>query len=421
MNHKLLAPPKFRPRTFAIIHACIAGLAIVMLGALSLSGVRGASELWKGSLVIVALHTVATAAYARVIAASARIPSERMPLVHWVVFFINMLACFGTFGVLFFGSAVRGVREQSAMIAMMSGFMLVQCGWGRRVGESRHCPGCEYEFGFTDENDAPIRCPECGTGWLGRLKKGRRVRSVRLMVFGAVSGVVAAVVCNPIFYLAAVSPRLATPALFAALFASPGSGYTAWTELATRPLEPAWTTVMARKVLSVRRESNWNDGGASEWFEAMVATGQIPAELVERFYNESFVADLKGPSRVKAGEAFTVSLSVRHAVGGFRNQLGVLFAGYAVDDAPPLAGRSFKTLWKHDLAPMVLTSSRDVLPVSMVAPDVQEFRVRAVFWVVYQPSFTDELGWQSDGTPVAPKAALWMERRELVKTIRVIR
>jgi hypothetical protein len=41
-----------------------------------------------------------------------------------------------------------------------------------------------------------------------------------------------------------------------------------------------------------------------------------------------------------------------------------------------------------------------------------------VYWVVHQPTFND-LAWQADGTPARPSAALWFERVEVEKRVRV--
>ncbi|MBC7771535.1 MAG: hypothetical protein H7210_03465 [Pyrinomonadaceae bacterium] len=419
MNEKLLAPPTLKPRTYALICGGLAAAATLILLVTYLTDFRSASEATRDLLAILILYGVAALAYHRMIRLSATIRPERMPLIHWANSFFMMLAIFGTFGMLIYGSVLGGIREQSWMLAMMAGFSLVQFGWGRRVGESRHCPRCEYEFGFTDDADAPIRCPECGTGWLGRLKKGRHIRSRKLMIFGVVFACSALFVLNPVFYLPWLAPRIVTPILFAGLYVAPKGGYTAWGELINRPLDHDWTLVLARKVLSLRREKTWSDGGASEWFEAMMANNQIPADLTDRYYRESLEAHIHAPTRVKPGSSFTVSLRVTHARGGSRDQMGIMFAGYSIDAAPPTVGRSAATLWRHHFSPGVMARKKDVLQASLMAPDATEFQLRAVFWLVHQPSFMDELSWRDDGTPAQPKTALWFERRELVKTIHV--
>ncbi len=57
------------------------------------------------------------------------------------------------------------------------GIKLIRSGVkGVRVGESLHCPNCDYELGVEPE-EAPIRCPECGAAWLGRWVNGELRKS----------------------------------------------------------------------------------------------------------------------------------------------------------------------------------------------------------------------------------------------------
>lgn len=414
MNENLLAPPKIKPRTFAWIYGGMAVVAVLILIGMCVAEVRTVGETVRGAVVIVFLHAVAILAYARFLRLSSTIRSERMPLVHLGIFVFSISASVGTIGVLFWGSVLAGFRETGGMFAMMAGFFIAQCGWNRRVGETKHCPQCEYEFGPADEAVAPTRCPECGTNWLGKLKKGRRVRSRKLMAFGVVFGLSTLILLNPIFYLARLAPHMPTPALFASLYASPNSGFSAWDELANRPLDQDWAAVMARKVLSVRQRRTYWMPGAGKWFEAMIAGNQLPPELVDRYYRESFVAEINAPSRVKAGDSFAVTLRVKHAAINGGNQMGIMFAGYAINDAEPQAAHGNQTIW-------ILGLKKDVRPSSLVAPDAPEFQLRAVFWLVHQPSFIDDPKWQDDGTPTRPTAAVWFERHELVKTIKVVR
>ena len=55
---------------------------------------------------------------------------------------------------------------------------------------------------------------------------------------------------------------------------------------------------------------------------------------------------------------------------------------------------------------------------ALTAGRAGEVRVRAVYWIAYEPSFTDELAWQPAGTPAPPQRALWFERFEIGKTVR---
>jgi hypothetical protein len=242
------------------------------------------------------------------------------------------------------------------------------------------------------------------------------------MVFGVIFTVTTLILIHPIFYFDRLAPHMATPILFSGLYLSPNSGYIAWDELAARPLDPRWTEVMAKRVLEIRKGNNWANSVPSEWFENMMTSNQVSKELAERYYRESFAANLNVPSKVKPGAAFTVTLRVTHAAGsGHSYAIGLMFAGYSIDDADPSTGRELATFWRHEFSPRALSRSKDVLSASLVAPDKPEFQVRAVFWLVHKPSYMEELQWQDDGTPARPATAFWFERREVVKTVRVER
>ena len=232
----------------------------------------------------------------------------------------------------------------------------------------------------------------------------------------AVAGT-AVIVFNPIFYMGFLAPHLPTPLLFASFYAMPTNIYTAWDELATRPLSPAWTRVMGARVLRLRETDPFNSS-PSRWFEAMMAAGRMPPDLEERFYREGFVARLRVPERVKVGEPFTAQLRVTHVANGSGVYFGVMFGGYAIGDDAPHAGRRYATLWDYEIRPDVFAAHRDVLEQALQADHPGAIRVRAVLWVVYQSSLREELQWQADGTPLRPGTAKWFERIELEGTVR---
>jgi DNA-directed RNA polymerase subunit RPC12/RpoP len=417
MNQDLLAPPKLTARTFAKIVLGVFALSIIVGIGLAALGLLTIGELAVRTAIVGVLSAAAAWAYAGLMRAARRSGPERMPMIHAATGAAGMVAFYGTLGVMLHGTPFGVGAQLLWMIPLMIGMGLAAGGWGRRVGESLHCPQCEYEFGTQDQADAPIRCPECGTGWLGRLKKGRRVRSPRLVAAGIALAFTGMIVLNPIFYMGRLAPHLPTPLLFASLYAAPKAAYTVWDEMATRPLDPSWTRTMAERVLRCRRKDQY-DSSPSQWFENMIAGKKIPADLEDRFYREGFQAALVAPRRVKAGEAFIVQLRVHHAANG-GGTMGLMFAGYAIGDEPASAGRQDKTVWAYQLRPGVLSRHRDVLPQTLKADHPGELRIRAVFWLVYQPSFADELAWQPDGMPLKPTRATWFERIETEAIVRV--
>jgi DNA-directed RNA polymerase subunit RPC12/RpoP len=381
------------------------------------TGILTIVELAGRTVVLAILSAAAILLYARLMRVAQRIKPERMPMVHAVVGGSGMILVNGAFAVMLRGTPFGDGVQFASLIPLMIGMTLAVAGWSRRMGDSMHCPRCEYELGLTAEADAPIRCPECGTGWLGRLKKGRRVRSPRLIAAGIAIAVIGMIVLNPIFYMGTLAPHLPTPLLYASLYAAPKNAFKVWDELATRTLGPEWTRTMAERVLA-QRGKNQYDNSPGRWFETMIASGKMPKALADRFYREGFQAELLVPKHVKAGESFTASLRVSRAAQG-SSTIGLMFAGYAIDDNPARLGRRNKTQWAFELQPGVLSRHRDVLAQPLTADHPGEVRVRVVYWLVYQPSFRDELAWQADGSPAAPTAANWFQRIELEQPVRV--
>lgn len=417
MNQDLLAPPRLAVRTYAKMVAGVALLAIVVGVVLAVAGTITFAELVGRVALIAILSVLAIWAYHALTIAAKRAAPERMPLIHAAVVFVGFSAFYGSLALILRGTSFGLGSQFMFMVPMMVGMTLVSGGWGRRVGNSMHCPKCEYEFRFDDHPNAPKHCPECGSAWLGQLNKGRRVRSPRMIAAGIGVAFFGMVVLNPVFYLRSLAPHLPTPMLYAILYVAPKSAYTSWDELATRPLDSRWTRVMAERVLR-HRASDQYDSGPSQWFESMAARGSITSDLVDRFHREGFRAELMVPARVKVGEAFTVKLRVHH-VAATRSCTGLMFAGFAIGDEVPRRGRQTQPVWALELRPEAFWRHRDVLQQKFTSEHVGEIRVRVVYWVVNQPSFWNELTWQPDGTPVQPSKATWFERVEIEKTIHV--
>jgi predicted RNA-binding Zn-ribbon protein involved in translation (DUF1610 family) len=411
MKKDLLAPPKMPPRTYAKVMGGVGAAAIALGTTLSvLSGGSLYSALAR-AFIVVGLAAAAIWAYSATLRIAHRSKPERLPLIHAFTTSLSLLTIMGSISLMI--PAFRAMAPWW-QVPFMFGLTFASGGWGRRVGDSMHCPSCDYEFNF-DEHDAPIRCPECGTPWLGRLKRGRRVRSLRLAALGVALALFGGLLMNPIFYMPWIGPSLPTPLLYAALYASPRSMFQCWDELARRQLSPRWTSSMAERVMGYRKSSSW-DQSPAKWLETQISAGQVPDDLATRFYAEGFQARLVVPSRATAGKPIDACLRITQASDG-NSTLGVMFAGYAVDDGP-LIDRAGGCVWAYQLRPGVLASYHDDFRSVLRAPHPGTARVRAVFWVIYQPSF-NSLTWQPDGTPERPPKAAWYERRELEATVRV--
>ncbi len=419
-KQELVAAPKLGSRGYLIlvgvVTALLAGVCLVRVITGGLAPTAFAGTL--GVIVAIALANVVV--YRFLLGVAERTRPERKPLVGAAM---AGTVLFGVLAPLYL--AFRGTVLGTAflgnfwMIVWFVGFTVAAGGWGRRVGESLHCPKCDYEFRFDDAENAPKVCPECGTPWIGKLIKGRRVRSLKLVAIGAAVVVGSYVVFNPVFYMGALAPHLPTPVLCAAVYAAPRSGVGIWDEVALRTVSPWWTGVLAERVLSQRIEAPFDDAPC-KWFLAMAGSGRLSADQVERYYSETFRASVVAPGTVKVGEAFTVSLSVSR-IAATGNTFGIMFAGYGIDDGAPLAGRVTKTVWAHELRPQpyLFTSTTSSFPATLALAAPGKHSVRAVFWVIHQQSFTEQLVWQADGTPVTPVGATRFEKVEMEAVVEV--
>ncbi len=247
MDESLTAVSFPSPRKYAVGMAWAAGVCLlfgVSLVALDAWTIGTLALRWT---VVAAVLASSVPACARLRTYCAGQPPERLPVVHGLA--TTALVGVAMLAVWFFlqGTSIgRGAGPAFAMQAVViGGATLVGASWRRRVGTSLHCPDCEYEFAYADADRAPRLCSECGCEWLGRLNRGRRVRSLRLVVLGVVGTVGAFFVFNPSTYLGWLAPHLPTPALYWMLYVQAPDYSSAWTELGTRTLTEARTRTMA--------------------------------------------------------------------------------------------------------------------------------------------------------------------------------
>lgn len=417
----LYKPPKMSAKIGTNVIASGVALAILINLFTVIIGQRPIVRAAWQSAVILLVGLLCLAAFRSLHRRAATLKPERMPMVHVGMLLIFMGGFYGCMILSVTGSLLNAFLMNLYMMPLMIGVALIQSGWMRRSGDSLHCPACEYEFNFPNPDDAPNRCPECGSGWLGLLKKGRKHKSNRLIAWGVgvcLLTLLGGIASQPIFYLPSLAPRLPTPVLYSILYLAPRGGFQAWNELARRPLTDEWTQTMARRLLTERREANWSPPG-DDWFVAGIAAGTISQPLVEQYYRESHRAELRAPSTVRAGERFNLALRVQHVVGG-PNPFGIFFGGYALGDAERV-GPEPKTIWAHDMSPKGLFERHvDIQQRTFTAPATPgPFKVRVTYWVVCVPSFMEPLVWGNGSVPIKPKDALWFERVDLERTITV--
>ena len=410
-NELKLPPQKFLKLAVLFSSVYIAGG--ILLGA---RGVLQWTEVAWRCVLIACLVGLVLWTYRRLGSVARNAKPENLP---WLQAFASVLLLAVFFGggiIMLSGTPFSETFSVIWFILPFSfGINLAGHSFTRRVGHSLHCPGCEYEFAFADDPHPPVRCPECGSGWLGLLRKGRKIRSVPLMALGAAIAIIGGLLLSPFLWLPSAAPYLPTPVLYAALYAAPRPAYSAWDELALRPLHQQAINTMVRRVLTDRATQTM-PSPSTQWFATMMKAGKISPEVQERFFREGWLAELHAPALVKVGETFTVNLRVRHVANDMGDQPVIYFAGYAIDDAE-LVGRQPQSLWAFKLRPQMFSIFQDVLPQELTLSKAGPARVRAVYWLLYQPSFWEYLAWQPDGTPTRPAAATWFKRIEQEITV----
>ncbi len=186
------------------------------------------------------------------------------------------------------------------------GVFLIYSGVKRRVGTSRHCPGCDYEYNFNPD-DGPPRCPECGERWTGRLVVGVVERSAPRIVAGSL------VLLLPFVMLfvpwGAVLPMGSVPtAALVAHIRVFGLSLLVYNELEVRTLSPAEINEVAAVLVEARRADGYRSSLANTWLSKAPVATRLSPEIKGQL--QAFDADvrLSIPWSGVVGEAFPVLL-----------------------------------------------------------------------------------------------------------------
>ncbi|MBX9735355.1 MAG: hypothetical protein K2X32_00375 [Phycisphaerales bacterium] len=187
-----------------------------------------------------------------------------------------------------------------------SGMGLILRGLTRRVGASRHCPKCEYQFDFS-ETAAPGLCPECATAWIGQLRVGAVRFSKPRIALGA------ALAALPLLVLVLPWGQLLMPASWpttalvahARVFKLTGWVYD---ELLSRPLTGPETDQVALMMLEARQSDRYARTLSSRWLQNARRFGLLSPELEAKVQQEPLDIRLSVPVSARAGRRIKLTL-----------------------------------------------------------------------------------------------------------------
>ncbi len=298
----------------------------------------------------------------------------------------------------------------------------------RRVGDSLHCPKCDYELGCAPE-DAPIRCPECGHPWLGSWLKGASRRDPRRALLGA--GIIV-VGCFPMLLTftslgTAAVGVLPTRGLIAlTAYDAWGHHKAAWSELLSRQLSSDERDALAVNLLDLRLSDGYLYGTPASWLDDAATRRTIPQPLIDRYYTEWFVPRLEAPAVVRRGTTPQVRLFAADHKGGPGLYMYVRVESASVDGQPLDPAKVQNGGWTFSLTFSQNAQSDPVIPRFVVAVDTSvlgEHHLAARLLTCVMPSSMsppDELLYGSNGHAIAPPGAIYFGHADVAATIRVV-
>lgn len=179
--------------------------------------------------------------------------------------------------------------------------------WRWRVGESLHCPKCDYEFAYGADVAIPHAktCPECGADWEDRWVKGRREvpwpRFATLLVCAVIG-----FLCldkNIAVYTGFGAATAPTWLLLRQLRTDPGTDEHAsgrlWSALESRKIDPSTEIELASLAIEAMRRDE-RPFSSRSWLKDYYRSTRMPAALLTRYLEERF--ELSGEIMNLAGE-----------------------------------------------------------------------------------------------------------------------
>lgn len=310
-------------------------------------------------------------------------------------------------------------------IAPMFGAAILMLAFRPRTGDSLHCARCGYDY--IRGHDAPDLCPECGAGWLAfhGLVRGKRPR-FRWWLAGA--GVVTMAMPFVLLQNQSATIRFAPTTLLITRIGDPQNFFPDQDlkALSSRSLSQRQVRTLAEALLRKRPIRTILARSEDAWFESGIASGSLPQDLIDRYQREMAEFWIVAPSQARAGGSITVGLGVAdHSQIAGARAAAVIVGGYWFDDSPTRVGRSAVsvpalTTGAEHRAFGATQRAQHPFEATLSTPAPGTHTLHLELWLLITPRPQSQpIAWAADGSPIPPPGALWSERLDLVKEVRI--
>jgi hypothetical protein len=339
------------------------------------------------------------------------------------------------------GSLLAGMLKAAPMTVFFLGFGVASLAV-RKVGDEVSCAKCGYAMDAEIQaiDDPEQRCSECGAFWK---RPGGFVRGRKQILKWPIAVAAILLVCgvglmfSP-FYRGLGARQFAllpTSSLIREVTATGSFTYDEWAVLSNRTLSQKQKLKLAEGLLAKRSKRQYLGNDEEAWFEAAVLNGELPRDIVERYFRGMLEVWIDAPDNATLGRPLSIGLGSDHR-GSLRTpsrttlKVYVIFAGFRVNGGElqeaatgPAHGISYgrvRRAWGK--LERTITQGGTKPPELDIQPAAAgPLLISAEYWLVVAPpnAFANTSLWQPDGQPQIPPSAAWAERIIIDKTITI--
>jgi hypothetical protein len=292
---------------------------------------------------------------------------------------------------------------------------LFQMGQRRRVGDRRHCPNCDYPCDH-EPGTEPVRCPECGTPWLGRWEVGDWKGRPKLKAAGIAIMVLGLGLMFVQFQFQTGSSWTPTRALLWQARNDVGNN-SLWNQVAARSLTPEQTASLADSIIEGLPTSGTTIAGGAGWLGDRIAAKDLSPERCELALDAlSWIRVVPTSKRTDDGRV-QVAIQAWTPAHAARLQHAMLIESIQLEPDGQTSGRLPVPVIAFPFQPDS-RFGRDAWPsiwLDDVPHDAREARVRVTYWhVAWTYPNRASVGWDLVDTPSNPAGIIARRRKEKV-------